>query len=131
MKYVIHAYEQSYGGLHGIEDWRAVYYENLSQVEQEATEMSINVMESYSFIQEDLDQQACFYAGCDMIDAYETEEENEAFIMAREDAINENVAYTIWEVNEDCEFSILEINRMLANDPDGFVNDFCTIIVGY
>ena len=125
MEYVIHAYEQSYGGLHDIENWCAVECENLSQAEQEATDMSISVMESYSFIQEDLDQRACFYAGCDMIDAYESEEENEDFIKAREDAVNENIAYEIWEVKENSEFSILEINRMLADDPRGFVEEYC------
>ena len=46
MKYVIHAYEQSYGGLHGIEDWRAVESDCYSDVELEAIDMSIGVMES-------------------------------------------------------------------------------------
>ena len=83
--------------------------------------MSNSVMESFSFIQEDLNQQACFYAGCDMIDAYESKD----FIKAREDAVNENVAYEIWEVKENSEFSILEINHMLAYDPEGFVEKYC------
>ena len=61
MKYVIHAYEQSYGGLHGIENWRAVESNCYSDIEQEAIDMSIGVMESYDFIQEQLTSKACFY----------------------------------------------------------------------
>ena len=68
MKYVIHAYEQSYGGLHGIEDWRAVESDCYSDVEQEAIDMSIGVMESYEFIQEEITSKACFYCGCDVFD---------------------------------------------------------------
>ena len=132
MKYVIRAYEQSYGGLHGIEDWCAIESSDMHEVEQMASEMSIGVMESYSFIQEALDQQACFYAGCDMIDAVEDEVANEEFVEAREEAVNENVAFTIWEVDEECcGLSISEINHILTYyDPDGFVEEYCRIAVG-
>ena len=125
MKYVIHAYEQSYGGLHGIEDWRAVESDCYSDVEQEAIDMSIGVMESYEFIQEEITSQACFYCGCDMFDVENGNVDEEEFDSALNDATLENVAYEIWEVGENSEFSILEINHMLANDPEGFVEEYC------
>ena len=125
MKYVIHAYEQSYGGLHGIEDWRAIESDCYSDVEQEAIDMSIGVMESYEFIQEELTSRACFYCGCDVIDVENGDVDEEEFDSALSEVTNENVAYEIWEVEENSEFSILEINRMLANDPEGFVEEYC------
>ena len=125
MKYIIHAYEQSYGGLHGIEDWRAVESDNYADVEQEAIDMSVGVMESYAFIQEELTSQACFYCGCDVFDVENGNVDEEEFDSALNEAINENVAYEIWKVEENSEFSILEINRMLTNDPEGFVEKYC------
>ena len=125
MKYVIHAYEQSYGGLHGIEDWRAVESDCYSDVEQEAIDMSMGVMESYEFIQEEITSQACFYCGCDMFDVENGNVDEEEFDSALNDATLENVAYEIWEVGENSEFSILEINHMLADDPEGFVGEYC------
>jgi hypothetical protein len=130
MKYVIHAYEQSYGGLHGIEDWRAVESDCYADVEQEAIDMSIGVMESYAFIQEEITSQACFYCGCDVFDVENGNVDEEEFDSALNEAINENVAYEIWEV-EDSEFSILEINNMLSNDPEGFVEEHCQNVKEY
>ena len=125
MKYVIRAYEQSYGGLHGIETWRAVESNCYSDVEQEAIDMSIGVMESYDFIQEELTSKACFYCECDLCDVENGCIDKGVFDSAFEDAIYENVAYEIWEVKENSEFSILEIDHMLADDPDSFVEKYC------
>lgn len=125
MKYIIHAYEQSYGGLHGIEDWRAIESNCYSDVEQEAIDMSIGVMESYEFIQEEITSRACFYCGCDVSDVENGNVDEEEFDSAISDVTYENVAYEIWEVKEDCDFSIIEIDHMLADDPDGFVENYC------
>ena len=125
MKYVIHAYEQSYGGLHGIENWRVVESNCYSDVEQEAIDMSIGVMESYDFIQEELTSKACFYCECDLCDVENGYIDEGVFDSAFEDAIYENVAYEIWEVKENSEFSVLEINHMLADDPNSFVEKYC------
>ena len=125
MKYVIHAYEQSYGGLHGIENWRAVESNCYSDIEQEAIDMSIGVMESYDFIQEELTSKACFYCECDLCDVENGYINEDEFNSALEDATCENIAYSIWKVSEDCDFSILEIDHMLADDPNDFVEKYC------
>lgn len=125
MKYVIHAYEQSYGGLNGIEDWRAVESNRYSDVEQEAIDMSIRVMESYDFIQEELTSKACFYCECDLCDVENGDIDEDEFDSAFEDATCENIAYSIWKVNEDCDLSILEINHILADNPNDFVENYC------
>lgn len=126
MLYVVRAYEQSYGALHGIDTIFVMDEDDLSVVEDEAAVASRDVMESYSFIVEALQQQACFYCGVDEYDEDECEELAEAY----SDAVEENVAYSIWEVNSDCEYSMKEIDQMLGDDPDGFVEEYCTAVVG-
>lgn len=123
MKYVIHAYEQSYGALHGIETCLAIEADEYSDVVDMACEASREVMGSYHFIEEALREQACFYCGVD-----EYDEEDEDLERAYEDAIEENIDYSIWRVNEDCPYSRDEIDQMIANDLDGFVEEFCTFV---
>lgn len=123
MKYVIHAYEQSYGALHGIETCLAVKADDYSDVVDMACEASREVMGSYHFIEEALREQACFYCGVD-----EYDEEDEDLERAYEDAVEENIDYSIWRVNEDCPYSRDEIDQMIANDLDGFVEEFCTFV---
>ena len=123
MKYVIHAYEQSYGALHGIETCLAIEADEYSDVVDMACEASREVMGSYHFIEEALREQACFYCGVD-----EYDEEDEDLERAYEDAVEENIDYSIWQVNEDCPYSRDEIDQMIANDLDGFVEEFCTFV---
>lgn len=49
----IHAFENTYGGLHGIEHYLIVEVDNVQQAEEWASEESREVMESYSSIMED------------------------------------------------------------------------------
>ena len=123
MKYVIHACEQSYGGLHGIETRLVVEADDYSDVVDAACEASRELMGSYSFIEEALREQACFYCGVD-----EYDEEDEDLERAYEDAVEENIEYSIWRVNEDCPYSRDEIDQMIANDLEGFVEEFCTFM---
>ena len=123
MKYVIHAYEQSYGALHGIETCLAIEADEYSDVVDMACEASREVMGSYHFIEEALREQACFYCGAD-----EYDEEDEDLERAYEDAVEENIEYSIWRVNEDCPYSRDEIDQMIANDLEGFVEEFCTFV---
>lgn len=126
-KYIVHAYEQSYGGLHGIETWFAIEGE-LLDVENRAAEESKELMLSYSFIEDDLLEKANFYSGYDSEDILD-EVQKEEWNFFLEDAIEENVAYSIWEVDID-NYDIAQINKMLAEDAESFVSKFCTIVVG-
>ena len=123
MKYVIHAREQSYSGLHGIETCLVVETDDYSDVVDAACEASREVMGSYNFIEEALHEQACFYCGVD-----EYDEEDEDLERAYEDAVEENIEYSIWRVNEDCPYDRNEIDQMIANDLEGFVEEFCTFM---
>ena len=120
MLYVIRAYEQSYGGLHGIETWCAYKADSLQDVEEYASELSRELMGNYSFIEEALEEQAEFY--CDDPD------DEEAFNNAYDEAMEENIAYSIWEVQDE-ENGIIEINKFLSSDPEGYVSEKCILAV--
>lgn len=120
MKYVVHAYENSYSALHGIDTIFVVETDKYSDVVDEACNASREVMNSYSFIEENLREQACFYCGVN-----EYDEEDDELERAYEDAVEENIAYSIWRVIEDCPYSAREIDEMIANDLKGFVKEFC------
>lgn len=126
MKYVIHAYEQLYNTFHGIDTCLAIEADDYSDVVEAACEASRDVMSSYSFIEEALREQACFYCGIDEYDEYD--EEDDELERAYEDAVEENIAFSIWQVNEDCPYTRDEIDQMIADDLDGFVEEFCTFV---
>ena len=109
MKYVIHACEQSYGGLHGIETCLVVEADDYSDVVDAACEASRELMG--------------FYCGVD-----EYDEEDEDLERAYEDAVEENIDYSIWRVNEDCPYNRNEIDQMIANDLEDFVEEFCIFV---
>ena len=124
MKYVIHAYEQSYGGLHGIDTTLVIETDNYLDAIDEACCASRGVMSSYAFIEENLREQACFYCGVE-----EYDEENEDLERAYEDAVEESIAYSIWVVKEECPYTVREIDQMIADDLEGFVEEFCIIFM--
>lgn len=120
MKYVIHAYEQMYSGLHGIEDY--TFEEgDLKFIEETARELSFELMESYEFIVNDLHERAEFYSGTD------DDEEAEEFQESLDAAYEENVGYTIYLLEDD--LSDEEVLELLANDPETLVRDHCSIAI--
>lgn len=102
-RYFIYAYDGMYGGLHGIYDYDFDEC-TLHQAEERGYEMSYYVIESYSFIQEELCGE----------DASE-EEINEA--------IQEDIAYEVWELRDDAP-SFIELEAMNL-DPQSYIDDYC------
>ena len=60
MLYAIHAYEGIYGGLHGIESFAVIEAETTEEAEHYGLEMSYEVIDDYSCIMEDFEQDAEF-----------------------------------------------------------------------
>lgn len=56
--YLIYACEQRYGGLHGIYDYRIEYGITEQKANEIGHEISINIMEAYTCIMEDLQEEA-------------------------------------------------------------------------
>lgn len=102
-RYFIYAYEEFYGGLHGIYNY--CFEEcSLAQAEEYGREMSCEVIESYSFILDEI-------CGEDA-----TEEEID-------EAIQEDIAYEIWELRDDAP-SFEELEEMNL-DPQSYIDEYC------
>ena len=116
--YVVRAYEQIYSGMHGMEDWFVTDADDLDEVEMEAREASFDVIDTYNEIYESFESDA------ELNSLEEGTEEWEAFI---EESRLEDMAYDIWEVTTN-KYTIDEIGKILARDPDGFVDEYCQFV---
>lgn len=72
--YLIYACEQRYGGLYGMYNYAVEYGITEQQADEIGHEMSIGVMESYTYIMEDLQEEAEYHADRDTIDDNEYED---------------------------------------------------------
>lgn len=103
-RYVVYAMEGRYQGLHGISAFAVVDADNEKEVHEIAREMSLDVMESYRTIDEELE---------------EDEEYDEDYV---EELRNENIEYDFHRVKDDCPFTDEEIDFKIYNDYRGFVD---------
>jgi len=118
MWYVIHAFEEKYGGYHGIEDW-AISTGTEEEAIEEARELSLDVMNFYSFIVDELEND---------VEAFTDENMSEDDIEElRYDIYNENVAYEIWKIKSNIikEYDIDTLEKWLYDDPEGFIEKYC------
>jgi len=118
MWYVIHAFEEKYGGYHGIEDW-AISTGTEEEAIEEARELSLDVMNFYSFIIDELEND---------VEAFTDENMSEDDIEElRYDIYNENVAYEIWKIKSNIikEYDIDTLEKWLYDDPEGFIEKYC------
>lgn len=115
MIFAIHAYEGTYGGLHGIESFRVIQCDSRENAEQLAQEDSVEVMYSYG----------------DIVDSFRQEAEDEGLEEGTEDfeayigeCIDGNVAYEVYEVVNPVG-SLEEMETEFYNDPDEFIKEHC------
>ena len=119
MLYVIHAFEERYGGYHGIEDWSIWACDNEEEAISIAREISMEVINSYGCVYEELE--------CDIeawIDETMSEEDIEEL---RYDIYEEDIAYNIWKIDYDItkEYDIDTLERWLNDDPEDFIEKYC------
>lgn len=111
----IHAFENTYGGLHGIEHYLIIEVDNIQQAEEWASEESREVMESYSSIMEDF---------ADSAENDGLEPDTEEYSQYIEECVQENIGYQIWEVI-DCYDTIAQMEKDFYNNEDEFVKTHC------
>ena len=116
--YAIYAYEQTHGGLHGVNSRYLYIADNDKEAEEEAEQASREVMNSYGSITDDFES-----------DAYDegyrpgTEEWDE-YLGERED---ENVAFEVSVLNisvEEAEKKWKELNEEFYNTPEEFLDKY-------
>ena len=119
MFYVIRAFEEKCGGYHGIEDWSIEDCDNEEEAVSIARENSLEVINSYSFIIDELE---------DDIETFTDENMNEDDIeQLRTDIYNEDIAYNIWKIDSDIikEYDIDTLEKWLYDDPEDFIEKYC------
>lgn len=116
--YAIYAYEQTHGGLHGVNSRYLYIADTDKEAEEEAEQASREVMTSYGFITDDFESDAYdegYRPGTDEWDEYLEERENE------------NVGFEISVLNisaEEVEKNWKELNNEFYNTPEEFLDKY-------
>ena len=118
--YVIHVYEQIYGGLHGIEDWVVEDCVSEEDAADYAHELSCQLMESYDSVMAELRQAVEDEINFRIEYGQYTDNPEEMSQDLLDEAMSENVAYDLYEICDDCEYTVEEINKLLVDDPEDF-----------
>lgn len=116
MLFAIHAYEQMYGGLHGMETYLITDAASEKEAERIAVQESYEIMDSYSDIYESFE------------DAAESEE-LEPYSDEWDDYISEcrddNVDYEIYTITNITNESVEELEEKFYNEPKTFIKKYC------
>ena len=117
MLVAVNAFENIYGGLHGMNSRSVIEVESEQEAVDYAVEESYDVMNSYREIIEDLEES---------IEYYYLQDEDADEDLIREDIYSENVAYTIFILDKD-KLPTLDTNvldSMYYNRPDEFIEKY-------
>ena len=106
MIYLIYAYEERYGGEHGMNLWDICDVDSVREAQETGREMSIEVMESYSSIGEDLLEEAREEA-----EIYGYEEDSLDFENILDELYKENMAYEIYRLSD--EYTVEQYYEMM------------------
>lgn len=123
MLYVINAADVRYGGLHGMETWDIYDCSSEKEAIEIAIENSIEVINSYSAIYQELESEVEEYIEDNM-----SEEEIEEI---RDEIYREDIDYAIYKIKEDIlseeEKNIRYLEQILHDYPEGFIKEYCEI----
>lgn len=113
--YVIHAFDEIFGGLHGMEEWSMEECQNEKEAIETAIEMSCDVIDSYSDITEILHERAEDLLSYDIEEGRINSEfqREQAFNSYYEDCIREDISYYV--VKLDSSHSLEEYEKMHAD----------------
>lgn len=117
----IWAFENQYGGLHGIEHHRVVEVDGADIAEMYAIEESREVIENFCMdeIREYADAEA---------DEGAFENGSDEYFQYIEDCIQDNIAYEIWEV-VNCYDTIEQMQEDFYNNKEDFIEKYCRELV--
>ena len=107
--YMIYAYEHMYGGLHGMNNTVILESEDAKSLYSMATEMSMEVMDSYSDVGETLLENAREEAESRGI----YDEDDPEFEEILDEEYEENVEYDIYELSD--HFTVEQYEEMLSS----------------
>lgn len=112
--YAIYAYENMYGGLHGINDYAVIEADSYEMAEKIATELSSDVIDSY------IDDE-------EIREATGIDEDDEFFTDELDDFYAEEIAYDIYTLDESKirnEISLNSYSEEFRDDPYEFIEKY-------
>ena len=113
--YVIHAFDEIYGGLHGMEMWTLEEFKNESEATDVAEEMSRDIIDSYSDITDILKERAEDLLSYDIEEGriiFEHQRER-AFNSYYEECVGEDISFNITKL--DPKYTIEQYNEMILS----------------
>jgi len=116
-KYAIYAYDNTYGGLHGYENYAIVDCKDQKEAEMTGAEMSRDVINDFGLVDDEME-------------AYINSEDydEEASYDYENELIEEDIAYEIYEVVDTKSLSDKELESKFYNDKEEFIKDYCKMI---
>ena len=125
--YVIHAFDEIYGGLHGMEDWTIEECKDENEAIDIAKDMSCDVIDRYADITDILAERAEDLLSYDIEEGRIISEQQKetAFNNYYEECVVEDMAYEI--VKLDASYTINQYNEMLDSgeyDYEDLVEEF-------
>lgn len=112
MRVFIMAYENIYGGLHGMNTFRVLDVNSLEEADEVGSEMSYDIIQSYGSIMESLE---------DEIDP-DIEENSEEWEEELDNLINEDKAWEVYVIDENKAHDVS--NEVLEMTYYGIIEDF-------
>lgn len=117
MLVAIKAYDQIYAGLHGMSSYTIIEVDNFEDAEMYAIQESIEVINSYSAIMDELEDEAR--------SNIENEDDEEEFEYAFDEAINNDVAYDCYIITKKTDETIKELENKYYNNEKSFIQEYC------
>lgn len=116
MLFAIHAYEQMYGGLHGVETYLITDAVSEKEAERIAVQESYEIMDSYNDIYESFEEAA----ESEGLEAY-SDEWGDYIAECQAD----NVGYEIYPITNITNESIEELEKKFYNETETFIKEYC------
>ena len=116
--FAIKAYDQIYGGLQGMIKKEVIEATSLEEAENYGKECSIDVINDWEEILENFENNALFD------DIEEDSEEWDEYINS---CINEDIAYEVYEITEETNESLENLNEKFYSDEEYFLKKYCKI----
>lgn len=116
MLFAIRAYEDGYGGLHGICYNEIIEEKTRKEAELYALERARELIEDYQFLLEEFEQQALDEG---------LEPDTEEFQDYVYNCITENIVYEVYEVKRTKGKTLEELEEEFTEDREAFVFEYC------
>ena len=115
--YAIHAYDEFFGGMHGVEEYEVIKAENDEEANLFAEDLSRELIEMYGMHMETGWGQEAIDNGYP-----EGTSDYERYI---EERAEDDIAYSVYEITKETNLPIKELANLLQADPEDFIKEYC------